>query len=170
MHDIATSTIQSLKSVDPNAIWLMQGWLFYAASDFWTNERVHAYLSGVDNSDMLILDLYSESEPQWQRTHSYYGKPWIWCMLHDYGGNMALYGQIENITQNPVEALDSSNSLVGFGLTMEGQEGNEVLYDLLLKQAWSKQSIDTKEYFSNWVTARYAAAGSKSIPDSLYQA
>lgn len=170
LHDIATSTIQSLKSVDPNAIWLMQGWLFYEASDFWTDERVRAYLSGVDNNDMLVLDLYSESAPQWQRTHSYYGKPWIWCMLHDYGGNMGLYGQIMNITQNPVEALGSSDSLVGFGLTPEGQEGNEILYDLLLSQAWSRQAIDTKEYFSNWVTSRYAAAGSQSIPNSLYQA
>lgn len=113
LHVIATSTIQSLKSVDPKAIWLMQGWLFYEASDFWTNERVQAYLSGVNNIDMLILDLYSESEPQWQRTHSYYGKPWIWCMLHDYGGNMGLYGQIMNVTQNPIEALDASDSLVG---------------------------------------------------------
>lgn len=170
LHNIATSTIQSLKAADPNAIWLMQGWLFYSASNFWTNERVQAYLSGVDNADMLILDLYSESEPQWQRTQSYYGKPWIWCMLHDYGGNMGLYGQIMNITQNPIEALGSSNSLVGFGLTMEGQEGNEVVYDLLLKQAWSRSPVDTEGYFSNWVTARYASAGSQSIPDSLYQA
>lgn len=170
LHDIATSTIQSLKSVDANAIWLMQGWLFYEASDFWTNERVQAYLSGVNNADMLILDLYSESEPQWQRTQSYHGKPWIWCMLHDYGGNMGLYGQIMNLTQNPVEALDTSESLVGFGLTPEGQAGNEIIYDLLLTQAWSERAIDTKEYFSNWVTTRYAAAALKSIPNSLYQA
>ena len=46
--------------------------------DFWTAERVEAYLGGVDDSDMIVLDLFSESEPQWQRTNSYYGKPWIW--------------------------------------------------------------------------------------------
>ncbi len=79
-------------------------------------------LGGVTvNSDMLILDLFSESQPQWQRTSSFYGKPWVWCELHDYGGNQGLYGQIMNITINSVQALhNTSNNLVGFGLAPEG--------------------------------------------------
>ena len=148
---------------------MMQGWLFFSNSAFWTNDRVEAYLGGVeDNSDMLILDLFSESQPQWQRTNSYFGKPWIWCQLHDYGGNMGLYGQIMNVTINPIEALANSTSLVGFGLTMEGQEGNEIMYDLLLDQAWSGSPIDTESYFYNWVTRRYSGNG--SIPTEIYTA
>ncbi|KAH8696754.1 putative alpha-N-acetylglucosaminidase [Talaromyces proteolyticus] len=167
LTDIAASTINSLKAADPNAIWMMQGWLFYEAESFWTADRIEAYLSGVANSgDMLILDLFSESKPQWQRTDSYHGKPWIWCMVHDYGGNQGIYGQIENITQNSMQALASSPSMVGLGLTMEGQEGNEVVYDLLLHQAWSETPVDTEQYFHNWVTARYAGSG--SIPQGLY--
>ncbi|KAL1860149.1 hypothetical protein Plec18170_002098 [Paecilomyces lecythidis] len=169
LRNITHNTWKSLKDADPAAIWLMQGWLFYSNSDFWTDTRVEAFLSGIEeDQDMLILDLFSESAPQWQRTKSYYGKPWIWCQLHDYGGNMGLYGQVENITVNPVEALSNSSSLVGFGLTMEGQEGNEIIYDLLLDQAWSKTPIDTKIYFHDWVSSRYA--GSKSIPEEIYTA
>ncbi|KAK8151040.1 C-terminal domain-containing protein [Phyllosticta citrichinensis] len=95
-------------------------------------------------------------------------KPWIWCQLHDYGGNIGLYGQIENVTINLIEALSNSSTLVGFGLTMEGQEGNEIVYDLLLDQAWSSTPIDTSKYFSNWVSSRYA--GSPSIPSELFKA
>ena len=169
LHNTAKSTMASLKGGNPDAIWMMQGWLFYYDRDFWSDDRVEAYLSGVeDNSDMLILDLYSESEPQWQRTHDYYGKPWIWCMLHDYGGNMGLYGQIKNITENPIYALQNSETLVGFGLTPEAQEGNEVIYDLLLQQAWSQTPVDPDSYFHDWVTPRYAGSG--SIPDGLYHA
>lgn len=90
LRNVTSNTIQSLKAADPDAIWLLQGWLFYSSEDFWTNDRVEAYLSGVKDSDMLILDLFSESQPQWQRTSSYFGKPWIWCELHDYGENMGL--------------------------------------------------------------------------------
>lgn len=169
LRNITHNTWKSLKDADPAAIWLMQGWLFYSNSDFWTDTRVEAFLSGIEeDQDMLILDLFSESAPQWQRTKSYYGKPWIWCQLHGYGGNMGLYGQVENITVNPIEALSNSSSLVGFGLTMEGQEGNEIVYDLLLDQAWSKTPIDTKIYFHDWVSSRYA--GSKSIPEEIYTA
>ncbi|KAJ5621454.1 hypothetical protein N7528_006237 [Penicillium herquei] len=169
LRNVTSTTWQSLKNVDPEAIWMMQGWLFYSASDFWTDERVEAYLSGVeDDDDMLILDLFSESEPQWRRTDSYYGKPWIWCQLHDYGGNMGFYGQISNITQNSSQALTESSNMVGFGLSPEGQEGNEIVYDLLLDQAWSKTPIDTKDYFQKWVTSRYAGSG--SVPQGLYDA
>ncbi|KAI7261276.1 hypothetical protein KC345_g9806 [Hortaea werneckii] len=143
LHNITSTTIASLKAADPQAIWLLQGWLFYSSADFWTNDRIAAYLGGVADADMLILDLFSESQPQWQRTGSYYGKPWIWCQLHDYGGNMGLYGQVENVTAGSVKALgNESSTMVGMGLTMEGQEGNEIMYDLLLDQAWSRSPLD----------------------------
>jgi len=49
----------SLRAADPDAMWLMQGWLFFSSADFWTPERVEAYLSGVpeddDGSGMLGL-------------------------------------------------------------------------------------------------------------------
>ncbi|KAJ5749368.1 uncharacterized protein N7511_011064 [Penicillium nucicola] len=169
LRNVTRNTWQSLKQADSDAIWMMQGWLFYANSDFWTNERVEAYLSGVEaNEDMLILDLFSESIPQWRRTNSYYGKPWIWCQLHNFGGNMGLYGQIQNITQNASEARTESPSMVGYGLSPEGQEGNEIVYDLLLDQAWSSTPLDTQEYFHKWVTSRYA--GQRSVPGDLYAA
>ncbi|KAH7351012.1 putative alpha-N-acetylglucosaminidase [Rhexocercosporidium sp. MPI-PUGE-AT-0058] len=169
LRSVSHNTWQSLKAADPNAIWMMQGWLFYDQSDFWIEERIEAYLGGVENDqDMLIIDLFSESAPQWQRTNSYFGKPWLWCQLHGFGGNMGLYGQIENVTINPIEALAGSSSLVGFGLTMEGQEGNEIMYDLLLDQAWSASPINTESYFHNWVTRRYAGTG--VIPQGVYNA
>ena len=131
LKQLSSTVWQSLKDADSNAIWMLQGWLFFSNSDFWTNERVEAFLGGVTrDTDMLILDLFSETQPQWQRLDSYYGKPWIWCQLHDYGGNQGLYGQVMNVTVNPIKALANSSSLVGFGLTMEGQEGNEIMYDL----------------------------------------
>ena len=168
LRNVTKNTIQALKGADPDAVWMLQGWLFFSSIDFWTNERVEAYLGGVDDSDMLILDLWSESEPQWQRTNSYYGKPWIWCQLHDYGGNMGMYGQVENVTINPMEALSNATStMVGMGLTMEGQEGNEIIYDILLDQAWSQDPLDAQQYFYDWVGSRYHGS---STPEGLYSA
>ncbi|KAJ5593927.1 uncharacterized protein N7459_000135 [Penicillium hispanicum] len=169
LRNITHTTWKSLKQADPNAIWMMQGWLFYASSAFWTDERIEAFFSGVEvDSDMLILDLFSESMPQWRRTNSYYGKPWLWCQLHDFGGEMGFYGQIMNITQNASDARIESPSLVGYGLTPEGQEGNELMYDLLLDQAWSPTPISTAHYVRDWVASRYTVPS--TIPDGLYDA
>ncbi|RMY85789.1 hypothetical protein D0864_07220 [Hortaea werneckii] len=170
LRNITSTTIASLKAADPQAIWLLQGWLFYSSADFWTNDRIAAYLGGVADADMLILDLFNESQPQWQRTCSYYGKPWIWCQLHDYGGNMGLYGRVENVTANSIAALgNQSSTMVGMGLTMEGQEGNEIMYDLLLDQAWSRSPLDSARYFSDWVSVRYHGPPS-CLPQGLYEA
>jgi len=169
LRSVSHTTWQSLKAADSDAVWMMQGWLFFALSAFWTEERIEAYLGGVGNDrDMLIIDIFSESAPQWQRTKSYFGKPWIWCQLHNFGGNMGLYGQIEDVTVNPIEALADSKSLIGFGLTMEAQEGNEIMYDLLLDQAWSASPIDTETYFHNWVFRRYSGTG--EISKEVYTA
>ncbi|KAI0202012.1 glycoside hydrolase family 89 protein [Astrocystis sublimbata] len=169
LESVSKNTWKSLKAADPSAVWVMQGWLFSDEAVFWTNERIKSFLGGVTvDSDMLILDLFSESNPQWQRTDSFYGKPWIWCQLHDYGGNQGLYGQIMNITENSIEALRSSDNLVGFGLTPEGLEGNEIMYDLLLDQAWSNTPIDTDMYFHDWVTVRYGTSG--QLPKGVYEA
>lgn len=171
LANVSLNTWKSLKAADPESVWVMQGWLFSSNSAFWTNSRVEAFLSGVPvDSDMLVLDLFSESSPQWQRTNSYYRKPWIWCQLHNYGGNMGLYGQILNVTNNPIQALQNSSSLVGFGLSMEGQEGNEIIYDLLLDQAWSSNPIDTEVYFHDWVSSRYSGNNSIPLSENIYAA
>ncbi|EGN99592.1 glycoside hydrolase family 89 protein [Serpula lacrymans var. lacrymans S7.3] len=157
LSSISSATFASLRATDPEAVWMMQGWLFYIYASFWTDERVEAYLGGVPGNDsMIILDLFSEAYPQWQRLNSYFGKQWIWCELHDFGGNMGFEGNFENVTTQPVKALATpGNTMVGMGLTMEGQEGNEIMYDVLFDQAWSPTPINRTSYVSAWTSRRY---------------
>ena len=48
---------------------------------------------------MIVLDLMAEIAPVYSRTNSFYGQPFIWCMLHNFGGTMELYGVIESINK-----------------------------------------------------------------------
>lgn len=48
---------------------------------------------------MLVLDLMAELHPQYLRLQSYYGQPFIWCMLHNFGGTLGLYGAINNVNR-----------------------------------------------------------------------
>ena len=152
--------------------------MFFDQATFWTTDRIEAYLGGVEDlTEMIVLDLFSEVEPQWNRTESYFGKRWIWCLLHgilhhhilftdvDYGGNMGLEGNLPDLTTEPLFALGHAESMAGVGLAMEGQEGNEVyplislliqiVYALLLDQAWTKSSIDSAQYVVDWIERRY---------------
>lgn len=166
---VSESSYAALTAANPAAVWIMQGWLFYIGGDYWTQERIDAYLSGPqDNAGLVMLDLFGETAPQWQRTKSYAGRPWIWCQVHDFGGNQNLYGKITNTTVNPMEAQKESGSMVGLGIAAEGFEGNEVIYDLFFDQAWSKKPIDTASYFHDWTTKRYSSVS--KLPSSIYKA
>ena len=169
LQNVTSATFASLRAVDPDAIWLMQGWLFFSDETFWTTERVQAYLGGIPGNDsMIILDLYSEAQPQWERLNSYYGKQWVWCELHDFGGGIGFEGNFVNVTAEPLRALASpDSSMVGMGLTMEGMEGNEIIYDVLLDQAWSPTVINRTSYVSSWVSRRYYVS---DLPSSAVNA
>ncbi|KAH7910217.1 glycoside hydrolase family 89 protein [Hygrophoropsis aurantiaca] len=171
LQNVSSATFASLRAADPQAVWLMQGWLFFSDEAFWTTERVQAYLGGVPGNDsMIILDLYSEAAPQWQRLDSYHGKQWIWCELHDYGGNMGFEGNYVNVTEAPLQALMTpGSSMVGMGLTPEGQEGNEIIYDVLLDQAWSNTPINWTSYISSWVFRRYYISDLPDTANSAWQ-
>ena len=45
-------------------------------------------ISGVPRGSLVMLDLYAEVSPQWKRYSGFFGAPWIWCMLHNFGGNI----------------------------------------------------------------------------------
>ncbi|KAH9914712.1 glycoside hydrolase family 89 protein [Fomitopsis serialis] len=156
LANISSETFAALRAADPEAVWMMQGWLFFDDETFWTTDRISAYLGGVPGNDsMIILDLFSEVYPQWQRTESYYGKQWVWCELHDFGGNMGFEGNLPELVSGPIQALAASPSMKGMGLTMEGQEGNEIVYDIVLDQAWSANPLAITAYVESWVARRY---------------
>ncbi|KAK9372287.1 tim-barrel domain-containing protein [Lipomyces chichibuensis] len=166
LKNVSLGTIESLRVADPDAVWVMQGWLFFSDASFWTDERIRAYLSGPEIGQLLILDLFSEGSPQWQRTNSYYGHDWIWCELHDFRGNQGLEGNLPTLTKGFTSAMANSSSLVGVGLTMEGQEGNQIVYDILLDQAWSSSSLNVKPYTTEFVKARY---GPMTVPEDVIE-
>lgn len=68
LADCNAATYAAMTAANPNAIYVMQAWLFH--SGFWSPDRVQAYLSGVPLGGMLILDLNTEDGPTWQQYDS----------------------------------------------------------------------------------------------------
>lgn len=86
---------------------------------------------------MIILDLNSEQDPLWRSTSSYFGKPFIWCLLHNYGGTRGIYGNLTTIAVEPLLALHANGStMVGVGMTPEAIEHNPVVYDLMVSNIY----------------------------------
>ncbi|ELR13759.1 peptidase, S8/S53 subfamily protein [Acanthamoeba castellanii str. Neff] len=162
---------EGMATQDPQALWVMQGWSF-VFDPFWTKDRIKAYLSGVDNSDMLILDLASDNSPEWNKTgqfrDSYFGKEFVWCMLHNGGGVRGLYGNLTQYSSDPLIALATpGNTMVGVGMTMEAIEQNPVVYELMSEMGWRSEAFDIVEWVQRYAERRYGlATGSSPVGEA----
>ena len=142
-------TFEGIRAADPEAIWLMQGWLFVNEAYYWKKPQVEAYLSGVPNDGMIILDLFTEYTPVWSKFENYFGKKWIWCTLHNFGGTPGMWGNLTHLLQKPQEDIDNSNgTMVGIGITMEAIDQNYVVYEAVLENKWLDGKV---ENISTWV-------------------
>jgi alpha-N-acetylglucosaminidase len=157
LHDVSKKVFESMAAADSKATWIMQGWLFHHQEKFWQPAQIKALLNAVPNDRMIILDLWSENHPVWNRTQSYYGKPWIWCMLHNFGGNISMYGRMDNIAADPVAALTdpASGKMAGIGLTPEAIEQNPAVYQLFLENIWRNTPIDVDAWLKDYAHRRY---------------
>ena len=165
LSGLSSSIYQGMHQADTAAVWVMQGWLFYSDRKFWKEPQTKALLQAVPDNKMILLDLATEIEPIWKRTEAFYGKPWIWNMLNNFGANTNLFGRMETVATEPAKALKDANSkkMKGIGLTMEGIEQNPVLYELLLDNIWKKDTINLDQWLPQYIRNRYGSLNPHAV-------
>jgi alpha-N-acetylglucosaminidase len=165
LSKLSARVYDGMHEADTAAIWVMQGWLFYSDRKFWKEPQTEALLKSVPNDKMIILDLATEIEPVWKRTDAFYGKPWIWNMLNNFGGNTNMFGRMETIATEPANALHDAKSgnLKGIGLTMEGIEQNPVLYELMTHNVWQDEVINVDEWLPKYIFNRYGVKNENAL-------
>jgi len=157
LTESSRGTFEGLLLGDPDAIWLMQAWLFINEKSFWQDAQVKAYLDGVPNDRMILLDLFTEYSPVFSREHNYYGKKWIWCMLHNFGGNPGMWGNLTHILRQPQldRGAGSENTMDGVGITMEAIGQNYVMYEAMLENRWHSEPVEARKWLDDYVKRRY---------------
>jgi len=159
LKNITRTVYQSMADADPKAVWFMQGWLF-VHSGFWTRPRIDALLSGAENDQMVLLDLFSDGKPQWERTGAYGGKPWLWCIINNWGGKQGMYGRFSEVgtTLPSLLGKPGTGRLSGIGTLNEGGENNPLVYEQLYEMAWHDKPLDRDEWVRQFARARYGTA------------
>ncbi len=147
LADMARHIYGSMTASDPDALWLQMGWLFYADPTHWTSENIHAYLTAVPEGRMILLDYYCEFTQIWTQTESFYGQPYIWCYLGNFGGNTMLSGNFRTVGERIEDTFaNGGDNLWGVGSTLEGFGVNQFMYEYVLGKAWKTGVSD-----SEWV-------------------
>ncbi len=175
---IGHSIYQGLAHTDPQAVWVLQGWPFFFARQFWTQPRIEAVLDPVPNDRILLLDLYCEKTPVWSLTEAFCGKPWLWCNIQNFGNRVWLGGALDRIHHDLFAARNDPKAgrLRGLGFVNEGLDFNPVVYDFLFELAWRDQPVDLPmwlRYFARRSYGRPNAEAEKAweiLHETVYQA
>jgi alpha-N-acetylglucosaminidase len=106
---------------------------------------------------MIVLDLWGDRHPVWQAREAFYGKPWIWNVLYNFGGKVNFNGDLPQIASNLDSALASSGKgrLSGLGMMMEGLGYNPIVPDFVMDMAWRSEVPQLDQWARAWVDRRY---------------
>lgn len=150
--------MQAMKKANPEAVWVAQAWQ--------ANPRPKM-IGSLEAGDMLILDLFAESRPQWGDPESTWKRPngfgrhdWLYCMLLNYGGNVGLHGKMAHVIDEFYKAKESpfGKTMKGVGMTMEGSENNPVMFELLTELPWRTERFDKDRWLDGYTKSRYGKA------------
>ena len=160
---------ETLAANDPDAVWVQMTWLFYIDKSHWTKPRIEAYLGSVPKGRLLLLDYFAENTEVWRQTENYFGQPFVWCYLGNFGGNTMLAGNMAETGRRIEEAKTAS----GIGSTLEAFDCNPVMYEYVLDKAWTPVMTD-HEWVDAWADRRLGRPNSQNreawqlLTDSVY--
>ncbi|KAL2478430.1 alpha-N-acetylglucosaminidase family/NAGLU family [Forsythia ovata] len=118
-----------------------------------------ALLHSVPFGKMIVLDLFADVKPIWKSSSQFYGTPYIWCMLHNFGGNIEMYGILDAVASGPIDAGISKNStMIGVGMCMEGIEQNPIVYELMSEMAFRSDALQLEDWLITYSRRRYGKA------------
>ena len=160
----AKNLYNTIESANPDATWVMQGWMFGYQRDIWDDKTLAALLSAVPDDKMLLLDLavdynkhFWKSSVNWEFYKGFHDKQWVYSVIPNMGGKNGHTGMLEFYANGHIEALKSANkgNLVGFGTAPEGLENNEVIYELIFDAGWRDSEINIHQWLYQYDVNRY---------------
>ncbi len=146
---VSCQVYESLHAADKDAILLHMTRLFFNERHFWTNDRVEPYITSFPKDKQILLDYYCENTEVWQRTNKFFGVPYIWCYLGNFGGNTFLAGNIRTVNERIENTFKNGGyNFVGIGSTLEGFDCNPFMYEYVFEKAWD---FDLHKDVDKWV-------------------
>lgn len=165
--DYGEKVYSAIKAGNPDAVWVMQGWMFGYQHHIWDYETLGSLVSKVPDDKMLLLDLAADynncfwhSEYNWEYYKGFFGKQWIYSVIPNMGGKTGMTGILDFYANGRFAAMKSENKgdLAGFGFAPEGIENNEVIYELLTDAGWTTEEINLDKWLEDYSVCRYGSA------------
>lgn len=161
---VSRTIYESMSAADPAAVWVQMAWTFRGG---WSNPSLEAMIEAVPKGRMLLLDYFCESDELWRR-HDFFGAPFIWDYLGNFGGNTPVNGPITQVNQRLTALMNDASvtNCAGLGSTLEGLN-NQSMYEFLFARAWAGAQCDPGAWLRD--QAQCHAGGPDAAVESSFQ-
>lgn len=163
--EAAKSVQTAMQRASEGSSWVLQAWHGNPSENL---------LKGLDTKNVIVLslvrDMYQGNLGTTRK--GYWGAPWIWCELLNFGGNHNLYGGLKMLGGlDKLQESPDKNNLQGLGIISEGTETNPVFYEFLFQRFWIPKDkhfdeAGVSQWLSSYARNRYGKAP-KEIMDAL---
>jgi alpha-N-acetylglucosaminidase len=118
----------------------------------------------VPQDKLILLDYYCDNTEVWKTTESFYGQPYLWCYLGNFGGNTMMSGDLKEVEKRMENTFQNGGkNMWGVGSTLEGFGINPVAYEYVFEKAWSDGSVDVTKWVEDWAVRRYGKANENAV-------
>lgn len=130
------------------ATWVLQSWQ--------ANPR-QPMIDPLDKDKLLVLDLFCEDHENWRLRNNFDGTPWLWCTIHNFGGNVDMGGRLAWMGTGPVAAMNDPEKgrMTGIGALMEGSQVNPVLWEYFFGNTWRSTTPSLSDWLNDYTRRRY---------------
>jgi alpha-N-acetylglucosaminidase len=148
----------TMQEAAPGSVWVVQSWQH--------NPRA-PMLEALPKAQVLLLDLCCENRENWRRREQFRHRPFLWCTIHNFGGNSGLGAKLSSVAEGPARALDEAGpgkgQLKGIGALAEGSGTNPMLWDLFFANAWHSEAVNLQGWVAAYARRRYGAESSAAL-------
>jgi len=144
----------AINNIDPQAVLVIQSWSLRPG-----------LLRSIPKERTLMLALTGTN---WKKHESYWGRPWVVGMMHNFGGRNYIGGNLAHFLSHALrlKQLPEALNVQGLGIFPEAIEHNPVIYQAATEIAWHDRIIQD---VSAW-TKVYAQARYGKLPDAAARA
>ncbi len=161
---VSKTIYEAMAAADPAAVWVQMAWTFRGG---WSNPSLQAMIEAVPKGRMLLLDYFCEESELWRR-HQFFGAPFIWDYLGNFGGNTPICGPINKVNQRLTALMNDAapTNCAGLGSTLEGLN-NQSMYEFLFARAWAGPQCDPSAWLRE--QAQCHAGGPDAAVEAAFQ-
>ena len=138
---LGAAAYAGITRTDPDAIWSFQGWAIIDWSTAAQASRFSGFVAAVPKGKFVVIDMSVDGSGEWSQWNNsnFFGAPFIWTTLHDFGGTDALKGNLSHINQIPFSP--GATGTIGTGYTPEGIDQNPVYYELMAEVNFHSEPV-----------------------------